>query len=90
MGFLSRLPNSNDPSNSSNNPCGLEDEIGALLTGIAERCSNCRHAFLKHYLHDGLCPDCYKKKNGVEPPLKASELPKKRRIFICCDGADID
>lgn len=62
MGYMSRLPNSNDP------PCDrgdrwldatdLADETSLLIAGKAHRCAGCRRAISDRHLRDGRCPDC--------------------------------
>lgn len=61
MGYLSRLPNSNDPpQKSSNNPWGSQnpclDDIAVLLNELGKRCNVCKRVVLNRYL---------KGKNGV-------------------------
>ena len=69
MGFLSRLPNSNDPpKDSSKNPWGSKnpniDDITVLLNEMGRRCKSCKrvvlNAFLKMRGDTHYCPDCFK------------------------------
>ncbi len=70
MGFLSRLPNSNDPPKNSSNPWGSKnpeiiDDTAILLNEMGKRCSNsdCKRVVLNAYLkmkgEKYYCPDCY-------------------------------
>jgi hypothetical protein len=63
MGYLSRLPNSNDPpperSSRWLSTSDFMDETALLLAGKARRCVLCRRATdVKHLDGNRLCPDC--------------------------------
>lgn len=68
MGYMSRLPNSNDAPKLSNNPYGGDefmDDIALLLNNMAKRCTTCKRVIRKKYLeaHNGqnFCPECVSK-----------------------------
>lgn len=65
MGWMSRLPDSNDPPRSREGESPyleateLADETTLLINGKARRCKKCRRGTRLHYLDtDGHCPDC--------------------------------
>jgi len=63
MGYLSRLPNSNDLPKYDTNPWIEENDIldatFLLIDGSAKRCQRCRRPIRVRYLDEYcLCPDC--------------------------------
>lgn len=92
MGYGSRLPTSNDIPRGESNPWGpgeLEDDFLLLVSRTGARCSGCSRVTKKRFLEDGLCPDCYKNKNGKESPAIGRE---RRQYFYdnigCASGED--
>lgn len=70
MGFLSRQPNSNEAP-ARQNPWeanGIEDDFYLLVSESGVRCSCCQRVVRKHFMENGLCPDCFQKNNGSESP----------------------
>ncbi|MDP1689355.1 MAG: hypothetical protein Q8L47_04495 [bacterium] len=68
MGYMSRLPNSNDAPKLTDNPYGgdeLMDDIALLLNDMAKRCTTCKRVVRKKYLKErnefNYCPDCISK-----------------------------
>ncbi len=66
MGYLSRLPDSNDqpqPKTECKNPWlddnDIMDEVALRLNGLAKSCTKCRRAtHIRHLDGNQLCPDC--------------------------------
>lgn len=68
MGFLSRLPNSNDPPRQEWNygPQEPLDDFAAMLNGLAKRCKDCKRVTMnKHLSVMGHCPECYNPTAGL-------------------------
>ncbi len=62
MGFLSRLPNPNEPEKDTwhYGPQEPHDDISAMLNGLAKRCKECKRVTMnKHLSIMGHCPECY-------------------------------
>lgn len=63
MGYMSRLPNSNEPPRKQDNPWIEEDDffdaVALVLNGFAKRCQICKRPIRLKYLDEnGHCPDC--------------------------------
>jgi len=61
MGYLSRLPTSNDPPRETwdYGPQEPLDDVAALLNGLAHRCKDCKRVTMKkHLTNTGYCPEC--------------------------------
>lgn len=65
MGYMSRLPNSNDPPRKADpDQYSPEDPLGALVMQEAKRCEQCGVITLNFFLRDGRCPNCRPKDRG--------------------------
>lgn len=64
MGYLSRLPNSNDPPRETweYGPQEPLDDFAAALNGLAKRCSGCKRVTMNRHLIDWHCPVCKNEK----------------------------
>lgn len=61
MGWLSRLPNSNDPPKETwdYGPQEPLDDFAALLNELAKRCQECKRVTMNKYLNSMTrCPEC--------------------------------
>lgn len=68
MGYLSRLPNSNDPPSNSwdYGPQEPHDDVSVLLNGLGKRCSGCKRVTMNRCLTDGHCPVCKNEKRNQQ------------------------
>jgi hypothetical protein len=75
MGYLSRLPDSNDPPRETwdYGPQEPLDDFAALLNGLAKRCSGCKRVAMNRHLIDGQCPVCKNEKEKER--TQQSRLP---------------
>lgn len=96
MGYLSRLPNSNEPSNKPSrkqNPWGGVDGFALLLNRDGARCVDCKRVTRNCFLEKGLCPDCYFKEHGRQSPALERYRNERNRDYgggACGEAGEAD
>lgn len=60
MGYMSRLPTSNEPSGNEwpYGPQDPDDDFSALLNETGKRCCDCKRVTMNRFLEGCRCPEC--------------------------------